>query len=609
MLSNLIFRLAEGVSWRVSLYLSVFRALARRPLLRRARFVAITGSAGKTTTKDIAALLLSSLGSCNGNYRSFNNPEAVARFLSRVPRSSRHVVVEVSGGKPNALDWPLRLFKPDIAVVTLVQREHAAPGFGLAEIAKEKWRLVTALRSSGVAVLNRDDELLRELGAGFEGNVFWVGTGEGVDLRLVECRSNWPEPLFMTVEYKGAHHEIGTQLHGTHLALSVMSGVAVALLSGMKIGQAAALLREAKPSSGRMEVVTSSDGVSFVRDDWKAPLWSFEAPLDFMRAARAERKVLVIGTLSDYSLSASKLYPRIAARALDIGDLVVFVGPHSLRAVKGVVEEDRERIRAFPDIGEAGRFLRSELRTGDLVLLKGSGKVDHLVRLYLDRVQNITCWRSRCGREFSCIGCDKLHEPHSVETNEVSSAPSSDKVLVESLQKYAGAVGQLVVGLGNASESLINTRHNVGHLALDHLARVHRGAWQLGSLGHYCLIDVGASKVLLCKPFLAINRSGVVVRQLLAELGLGTESVMLIHDDLDLKLGDFRLKQDGGDGGHRGVQSVLKAVQSGKIRRIRIGVRGDGEGQKAKELVHREFSQAEHERLQVAFNAIIGHLV
>src|SRR5690606_27509123 len=110
-----------------------------------------------------------------------------------------------------------------------------------------------------------------------------------------------------------------------------------------------------------------------------------DAPMAFMRDATALRKIMVIGTLSDYSRSASKLYPQVAEKALEIADQVIFVGAHAHRATKRAKGEERERLQGFGDLRQASLYLREVLRPGDLVLLKGSSRVDHLVRLVLDR--------------------------------------------------------------------------------------------------------------------------------------------------------------------------------------------------------------------------------
>jgi UDP-N-acetylmuramyl pentapeptide synthase len=123
------------------------------------------------------------------------------------------------------------------------------------------------------------------------------------------------------------------------------------------------------------------DGVTFIQDDVKAPLWSLGAAFDFLAEAEAPRKIAVIGTISDYPGSSARTYVRTARRALEVADEVIFAGPLAGSALKA----DAEALRAFPTASEAAEYLRSSLREGDLVLIKGSGEADGLEQVVLAR--------------------------------------------------------------------------------------------------------------------------------------------------------------------------------------------------------------------------------
>src|SRR5690606_21977366 len=126
------------------------------------------------------------------------------------------------------------------------------------------------------------------------------------------------------------------------------------------------------------------------------------APLDFLRQARAKRKVVVIGTISDSPKSPSQRYRFALEQSLGVADLVVFVGVDARGALKAAGNHPDRSIRAFSRIEDAAQFLRLELRPGDLVLLKGTNKQDHLVRLALDQQRRVECWEVACGRNRFC---------------------------------------------------------------------------------------------------------------------------------------------------------------------------------------------------------------
>jgi UDP-N-acetylmuramyl pentapeptide synthase len=386
------------------------QAWLRRRLANRVTYVGITGTAGKTTAKDLSALILSAFAPCHRNNRSQNEPFYVAQTMATLGPQHRYCVVEVAASEQYDLAHPARLLKPDIAVLTLVAREHYSGFRSLEAIAAEKAKLIAALHPDGIAVLNIDDPLVRAIGERCDRRVIWVGNAPEATLRLLEVHSKFPEALKLRVQHRDDTFEVNTQLHGEHLALPVMASLGVALAAGLPLDKAIAALGQARPSEGRMEIVTTDDGVTFVRDDWKAPHWSIGPPLKFLRGARSKRKVAIIGSISDSPDGPSKRYPRIARLALEVADLVVFVGPESLYALKAKPPSTEKLLLAFPECRHAADYFRTELRPGDLVLLKGTCKQDHLVRIILDRNRPVQCWRERCGKNRFCGKCSLVYQ-------------------------------------------------------------------------------------------------------------------------------------------------------------------------------------------------------
>ena len=280
----------QSASWHLTRGSACYSAMIYGKFLRKTRFIGITGSAGKTTTKDLVMGILSESARCGGTRMSFNQATGVARGILQTRLNDDYCVLEVSGGRPHDMDWPLRMFTPDVAVLTLVEREHVKSSIGLDVILKEKRRLVDALPNDGVAVLNIDDPMIRTLGESCTRRIIWVGASDGATVRLIEAQSRWPSPLTLKISFNGTEHHVRTQLHGTHLALSVLSALGVAIACGLDLDRALPALERVRPTTGRMQVVDSEGGITFVRDDWKAPWWSLQAPLAFMREATAKRK-------------------------------------------------------------------------------------------------------------------------------------------------------------------------------------------------------------------------------------------------------------------------------------------------------------------------------
>lgn len=569
--------------------------LTRRLRRTTTTVIGITGSAGKTTTKDLCHALLSAFGDCKSNPLTENEHFNVAQTLSGLERRHRYCVVELSGGRPGYLDFALRLSKPDVAVLTLIARDHFSAFKSLEAIADEKGKIVAALPAHGIAVLNIDDPLVRKIGEACNRKVIWVGKSEGATLRLRDARSRWPEPLELVVEHEGKTLSVNTSLHGTHLALPVLMSLGVALALELPLPRVIQALRDAPPPEGRMQAVTLASGISFIRDDWKAPLWSLQAPFEFMKEAQAKRKVLIIGTLSDYSGSASKVYPKVAREALDIGDLIVFVGPHAMRALKASASRAGQELLAFPSVRDASAYLRTGLRAGDLVLLKGSNKADHLVRLILDQEKPVHCWREKCGLSTFCGRCPQLHDGPAPLQNEREDSQTTfgaqPRVLAADASAGNGPI--VIAGLGNPGAEYSDTPHNAGHRAIEDLAGTIGGTWVECAEGWVSFVRLGGAELALFKPGLKMNRNGESLRLFLDRVGSSADKCTVIHDDTDLPLGEVRLKRGGGDAGHLGVRSVIGSLGTGGFERIRIGVAADGDTQKARERVLKKFSPAE----------------
>lgn len=583
-------------------------AMVHSKRLKKVCFVGITGSAGKTTVKDLSANILTSSGECFSTPRSMNYPDGIAKIMLRMSPTLKYGVLEVSGGNPGGLDRPLRLFTPGIAVLTLVARDHFKAHKSLEAIAKEKSKLISALPANGIAVLNIDDPRVRSIGRSCNRQVIWVGESEGATLKLISARSKWPESLTLKVEYQGEIYEAKTSFHGKHLALSVLSALGVGLAAGIPLQKAISAAAEVKPPEGRMEIVSIERGVTFLRDDWKAPHWSFSAPLEFMAEAEAQRKILVIGTLSDYSLSASKLYPKVARQALEVGDIVIFVGPHAPRAAKAKRDPVTENLRTFSEIRDAAVFLNSILEPGDLVLLKGSNKADHLVRLMYHWQSPVSCWLSQCGIQDFCGNCSRLYRP--VPTEAGSSAQTATTPGLTPIPLTGNDPERTVlVGLGNPGSKYENTPHNAGYRVLDRIAARANASWVSYPEGMGCDVDIAGETVSLFKPAGKINNSGPSTLRFLSRNGVGINNCLVVHDEMDLSLGRAKLKEGGGDAGHRGLKSIITALGSHDFKRLRIGVRR-ADGTKATSTsVLQPFGASDEQALESGIDRAMGLLL
>ncbi|MBC7617503.1 MAG: hypothetical protein H7293_00680 [Candidatus Saccharibacteria bacterium] len=575
-------KVANGLVWRCDrlynrLYDRVLYGLTtwRRGPLRNTVFVGVTGSAGKTTTKDlIAGILDRHMAGGSKNSGSLNWPRDMARVILGTRASAPFCVVEISGHAPGVMDLPLQLVQPTVGVVTSIGADHFTSYKSRDAIAQEKGKLISALRAEGIAILNADDPRVLAMQAHCLGRTVTYGLAPDALLRGDAVHSRWPQRMGLDVHWQGQSVHVQTQLCGAHWAPSVLAAVATGVALGVPLSVAAEALAGVEPYEGRMAPVWH-DGIAFIRDDWKAPLSSIEPAFEFMRDACASRKIIVVGTISDYQGDSTRRYVEVGKMALDVADCVVFVGPRASACLRAKHDSSKELL-AFASLRDASTHLKAYLKPGDLVLLKGSHKADHMQRLLIALTGTLQCWRADCGRVQSCETCELLHVPSGPALTKEMALPLKLHHAVESEASeisVSDAITHVVIGLGNPAKDLANTPHNVGYRALEVLAQRMSARWVADSLP--ALVARGEFQglaICLIKPLAPMNEIGPVLLRLAHDFAFTTSQCVLVHDDLDLPLGVVRARLRGGDGGHLGVRSILQSFQDDKFRRVKMGV-------------------------------------
>ena len=373
-------------------------------------FIGVTGSCGKTTTKELISAVMAA------RYRGLASPDGhncafwTARTMVRLKAHHRYFVQEVGASGPGTLDPILQLLRPTTGIVTAVGDDHYSAFRSREGVAEEKGRMVEVLPPDGTAILNADDPMVAAMAGRTRARVVTYGVIEGADVRATEVTSRFPDGLAFRVHHDGRSVLVSTRLLGQHWVTAALAAIATGLVHGVPLEDAAAALAAVQPVPGRMSAEVHPDGVTFLRDDGKAPLWTVPAALAVLRDAPAQRRIAVIGTLSDFSGDSRRRYSQTARAALAFADLVVFVGAQAHCARRALAEANG-RLKMFGTITDAAEFLNGELRRGDVVLLKASTRADHLGRLAMARVTPVRCWRAACGRSRLCHQCMLVRIP------------------------------------------------------------------------------------------------------------------------------------------------------------------------------------------------------
>lgn len=374
-------------------------------------FIGITGSCGKTSTKEMTRQLLGSHfpGCCSP--RSLNGFLRIFLTVLRVRRRDRYCLMEVATAGAGTLDRVLPLVRPSVGVVLNVGTDHYKAFRGGTTVAMEKRRLVEALPPHGVAILNGDDPAVRAMAEHTRARVVLFGSAPGAHLRAEDVRCGWPEPLRLTVVEGEDRAAVEVAAWSANFVPNVLAAIAVGRAMGLSLADCARGIAGGGSYVGRLDARTLPDGVTFLCDYWKASIGSLPPALDALAQARVQRRIAVMGTLSDYPGAAGDRYRKVARQLLAVADIVIFVGPQAALVNKLQPEAGGRTLLALAEVSDVHAYLQRTLQKGDLVLLKGSGKVDHLERLVLAHERPVACWRSRCGRKINCHECSLLMRP------------------------------------------------------------------------------------------------------------------------------------------------------------------------------------------------------
>ncbi|MCB1263978.1 MAG: UDP-N-acetylmuramoyl-tripeptide--D-alanyl-D-alanine ligase [Mycobacterium sp.] len=356
-------------------------AVAEDLTQRGLRIVGITGSSGKTSTKDLVAAVLRPLGEVVAPPGSFNNELGHPWTVLRADEDTDFLVLEMSARHPGNIAALAAIARPSIAAVLNVGTAHLGE-FGSREvIAATKGELVEALRPSGVAILNADDAAVAAMASRTAARVVTVGRSPTAQVRADDVvLDELARPGFTLHAPAGSVH-VQLAVHGEHQVGNALTAAAVGLECGASLQQVAAALADAVPASRhRMEVVTRPDGVTVINDAYNANPDSMRAGLQalaVMARNGGQRSWAVLGEMGELgedSIAEHDRVGRLAVR-LDISRLIVVGTGRPMSAMHhGAVMEGSwgSESTMVADADSALALLRAELSPGDVVLVKAS---------------------------------------------------------------------------------------------------------------------------------------------------------------------------------------------------------------------------------------------
>jgi len=367
------------------------------------QIAAITGSMGKTTTKDMLAAMLASAGPTVRTRQNDNGLYGVPASLLSIRPDDRFAVIEAGiEDTPGEMAWMASLFRPRVAILTGVGFDHVGAYGTRAAIAREKRALLD--RATHAVVVNADDELARRAAVGLP--VVTAGRAPDADVRLVESRLRWPHGTEIRVAAGGDEATALVRLHGEHLAPLMALAAAAARELGVPLGAALDAAADVATPAGRLEAAPGPNGTTWLLDHFKSRPANAAAAARTLAAVPGARRVAVIGEMQAEDAGGGDPWAPVADALADV-EVVIVVGDSGLA-------------QALERRGFAGRLLRTTRvedtaetlaavsEAGDVVLLHASTH-QHLVRVrLLLEGADVRCRVRRCKLHWFCTDCPWL---------------------------------------------------------------------------------------------------------------------------------------------------------------------------------------------------------
>ncbi|HLS49178.1 MAG TPA: UDP-N-acetylmuramoyl-tripeptide--D-alanyl-D-alanine ligase [Actinomycetaceae bacterium] len=342
------------------------------------RVVGVTGSVGKTTTKDLLAHVLGRFGATVAPRASFNNEIGLPLTVLEATAHTRYLVLEMGASGRGHIDYLTAIAPLDVAVVLVVGQAHLE-GFGtLEDVAEAKAEIVAGLLPAGTAVLNADDDRVAAMAAEAAGPVVTFGREAGADLRARDVTLDDEARARFTLEVRtnGADgrdaYPVTLAVRGEHQVFNSLAVCGAAFAMGLDLAQVSRGLAEASiVSPHRMALRPGPHGAVLLDDAYNANPDSVAAALRALARMPGDRHIAVLGDMLELGEAAESHHRHIGRLAGERAGLVIGVGRYG-EHVAGAARHAGARAAALADVAEAAAQLSAQLREGDVVLLKGS---------------------------------------------------------------------------------------------------------------------------------------------------------------------------------------------------------------------------------------------
>ena len=336
-------------------------------------FLAVTGSSGKTTTKDMLYFAVSESRKTLRNLGNLNSEIGLPMTVFNLDESHECAVLEMGMYVQGEIDYLAEIVKPHFAIITNVGVAHIQSAGSRENILKAKMEIANYMTQSDVLLINGDNDMLQTVDTGaIKPSVYKYGLEEHNDIRLISYETT-ESGMKIRADILGKITEYEIPTLGIHNIYNSLSVMGLCSLMGLDMKKSAEGIRKYQPSKYRMEIKSVS-GKTLIEDFYNANPDSLRASIETFRQMQGERKVAVLADMLELGEISEKEHMNAGIQASEIFDVIICIGSDAKYIGKGAIENgfDKGRVYYFANNEEAVSEINSILRPGDAVLMKGS---------------------------------------------------------------------------------------------------------------------------------------------------------------------------------------------------------------------------------------------
>ena len=359
------------------------RALGDLARERRRKYrtpvVALTGSNGKTTTKEMISVCLETTFPILKTRENLNNLIGLPLTLLNLTEKERVVILEMGMNVPGEVRRLTEIAEPDVGLITNIQRVHLEGMGSLERVKEEKGELFRRMRRDGTILVNQNDPHVIDLASEFPGQKITYGVEKSADVMAKEIQLRGTKGTSFKLILEGEEIEVALPLLGRHFVPNALCAIAVASLFGIEVKKSKEAIEDFQPFHMRMEIIHLEGGKTLINDSYNANPRSMELALETLAEMKGKgRAIAVLGDMMELGDFTEEAHRQLGEKVEDLSiDLLITMGEKAPLVVESAIRHGFEpkRTRVVESHSEATSILKEVAQDGDWILVKGSRRM------------------------------------------------------------------------------------------------------------------------------------------------------------------------------------------------------------------------------------------